>query len=137
MLSMMQCLIIYFVVCGLLSLVCLILFDEVPWPGYILTMFPLAAVVCYHEGFMTAFLVLAIINCITMIPYIFAALVNFIKLVIPAAAEIVFTVIQMSHVPAEPSWQRILLGISICCVFFAANFVFVLYEVQNDLNHLH
>ena len=132
MLSMVQCLIIYLVVCGLLSLVCLILFDEVPWPGYILTMFPLAAVVCYHEGFMTAFLVLAIINCLTMIPYIFATLVNFIKLVIPAAAEIVFTVIQ-----ADPLWQRILLGISLCCVFFAANFVFVLYEVKNDLNHLH
>jgi hypothetical protein len=62
---------------------------------------------------------------------------QFFKLVIPAAAEIVFTVIQMSHVPADPSWQRILLGISLCCVFFAANFVFVLYEVKNDLNHLH
>ena len=137
MLSMVQCLIIYLVVCGLLSLVCLILFDEVPWPGYILTVFPLAAVVCCNEVFMTAFLVLAIINCITMIPYIFATLVNFIKLEIPAAAEIVFTVLQMSHVPAEPSWQRILLGISLCCVFFAANFVFVVYEVKNDLNHLH
>lgn len=137
MLSMVQCLIIYLVVCGLLSLVCLKLFDEVPWPGYILAAFPLAAIVCYHEGFMTAFLVLAIINCITMIPYIFATLVNFIKLLIPAAAEIIFTVVQMSHVPAEPSWQRILLGISLCCVFFSANFVYVLYEVKNDLNHLH
>ena len=87
MFSMMQCLIIYVVVCGLLSLVCLILFDEIPWPGYILTAVPLAAVICYNEGFMTAFLVLAIINCITMIPYIFATLVNFIKLIIPAAAE--------------------------------------------------
>lgn len=137
MLSMVQCLIIYLVVCGLLSLVCLIMFDEVPWPGYILTAFPLAAIVCCSEGFMTAFLVLAIINCITMIPYLFATLVNFIKLLIPAAAEIVFTVVQMSHVPAEPSWRRILLGISLCCIFFAANFVFVLYEVKNDLNHLH
>ena len=137
MFSVLQCLIIYVVVCGLLTLVCKLLFDEISWPGYILTAVPLAAVVCYNKGFMTAFLVLAIVNCITMIPYIFATLVNFIKLLIPVAAEIIFTVIQISHVPAEPSWQRILLGISLCCVFFAANFVFVLYEVKNDLNHLH
>ena len=72
-----------------------------------------------------------------MIPYIFLLIVDFIRLFIPAAAEIVFTVVQMSHVPAEPSWQRILLGISLCCVFFAANFVFELYGIKNDLNHLH
>ncbi len=134
---MLQCLIIYVVVCGLLTLVCQILFDEIPWPGYILTAVPLAAVVCYNEGFMTVFLVLAIINCITMIPYIFVLIVDFVRLLIPAAAEIVFTVMQMSHVPAEPSWQRILLGISLCCVFLAANSVFELYSIKHDLNHLH
>ena len=55
MFSLVQCLIIYAVVSGLLLLVCMILFDEIPWPGYILTAVPLAAVVCYNEGFMTEY----------------------------------------------------------------------------------
>ena len=137
MFSIEQCLIIYVVVCGLLTLVCMILFDEIPWPGYILTAVPLATVICYNMGFMTAFLVLAIINCITMIPYFFVLIADFVRLLIPAAAEIVFTVVQMSHVPAEPLWQRIMLGISLCCMFFAANAVFELYGIKNDLNHLY
>ena len=137
MFSMLQCLIIYVVVCGLLTLVCWLPFHVIPWLGYILSALPMAAVVCYNRGFMTAFLVLAIISCITMIPYILVMITDFIKTFIPASAEIIFTVIQMFHVPAEPSWQRILLGISLCCVFFAANGVFVFYEIKYDLNHLH
>ena len=137
MFSMLQCLIIYVVVCGLLTIVCLLLYDALPWPGYILAAVPMAAVVCFSKGFMTAFLVLAIINCITMIPYIFVLIADFVRLLIPAAAEIVFTVVQVSHVSAEPLWQRILLGISLCCVFFAANAVFELYGIKHDLNHLH
>lgn len=136
MFSFLQCLILYFVVCGLLTLVCRLLYQEIPWPGYLLIAVPAAAVISYNQGFMTAFLVLAVINCITILPYTFATLVDIGKLFIPAVIEVIFTVVQMSHVPAEPLWQRILLGISLCCVFFAANAVFVNCEVKHDLNAL-
>ena len=134
--SFLKCLIIYFVVCGLLTLVCGLLYQEIPWPGYLLTAVPTAAVICYSQGFMTAFLALAVINCITVLPYIFATLADIGKLFIPAVIEVIFTFVQMSHVPAEPFRQQILLGISLCCVFFAANAVFVNYEVKHDLNTL-
>lgn len=137
MFSIMQCLILYLVVCGLLTLVCLLLFQVIPWPGYLLIAVPTAAVICYNQGYLTAFLVLSVVNCITILPYIFATLVDFAKLLIPAVAEIVFTVVQISHVPAEPSWQRILLGVSLLCVFFAANADFVNCEVRDGLGHLH
>ena len=137
MFSFPQCLIMYFVVCGLLTLVCQLLYQDIPWPGYLLIAVPTAAVICYNQGYLTAFLILSVINCNTMLPYIFATLVDFVKLFIPTVAEIIFTVVQISHVPAEPSWQRILLGISLLCVFFAANAVFVNCEVRDDLGHLH
>ena len=137
MFSFPQCLIMYCVVCGLLTLVCQLLFKVIPWSGYLLIAVPTAAVICYNQGYLTAFLILSVINCITMLPYIFATLVDFVKLFIPTVAEIIFTVVQISHVPAEPSWQRILLGISLLCVFFAANADFVNCEVRTDLNHLH
>ena len=133
----MQCLILYLVVCGLLTLACRLLFHVIPWPGYLLIAVPTAAVICYNQGYLTAFLILSVVDCITMIPYIFATLVDFAKLFIPAVAEIIFTAVQISHVPAEPAWQRILLGISLLCVFFAANADFVNCEVREDLTHLH
>ena len=133
----MQCLILYLVVCGLLTLACRLLFHVIPWPGYLLIAVPTAAVICYNQGCLTAFLILSVVDCITMIPYIFATLVDFAKLFIPAVAEIIFTAVQISHVPAEPAWQRILLGISLLCVFFAANADFVNCEVREDLTHLH
>lgn len=136
MFSFLQCLIIYFVVCGLLTLVCWLLYQDIPWPGYLLIAVPTAAVISYNQGFMTAFLVLAIIDCITVLPYIFATLVDIVKLLIPAVIEVIFTIVQISHVPAEPLWQKILLGISLCCVFFAANAVFVNCEVKHDLHAL-
>ena len=123
--------------CGLLTLVCWLLYQDIPWPGYLLIAVPTAAVISYNQGFMTAFFVLAIINCITVLPYIFATLADFVKLFIPTVAEIIFTAVQISRVPAEPSWQKILLGISLLCVFFAANADFVNCEVRDGLNHLH
>ena len=137
MFSIPQCLILYIVVCVLLTLACRLLFKVIPWPGYLMTAVPMTAVICFNQGYMTIFLVLSVINCITMIPYVFATLVNIVKLFIPAAIEIVFTVIQMSRVTVEPSWQKILLGISLCCVFFAANADFTNCDVRYGLNHMH
>ena len=137
MLSIPQCLILYLIVCGILTLACKLLFKVIPWPGYLLTAVPMAAVICYDMGYMTAFLILSIINCIAMIPYIFATIVDFIKLFIPALIEIIFTIVQISHMSDEPSWQKIMLGISLCCVFFAANADFVNCEVRDGLVHLH
>ena len=136
-LTTIQCLILYAAVCGLLTLICLLLFHAVPWPGYILTAVPAAALICFYQGFLKAFLVLAVINCITMIPYAFLTAADCPKLFLPAAAEIIFTAVQISHVPAEPAWHRILFGISLCCVFFAANAVYTICEVTHDLHHLH
>ena len=94
MFSFLQCLIMYFVVCGLLTLVCWLLYQDIPWPGYLLIAVPTAAVISYNQGFMTAFLVLAIINCITVLPYIFATLVDIVKLLIPAVIEVIFTIVK-------------------------------------------
>ena len=135
MFSTLQCLILYLVVCGLLTLACRLLFKMIPWPGYLLTAVPAAAVICFSQGFMTAFIILSVINCIAMIPYTFATLVNIAKLFIPAVIETVFTVVQVSRMTAVPSWQKILFGVSLLCVFFAANADFTNCDVRDGLQH--
>ena len=137
MLTFQQCLVMYFAVCGLLTLVCGLLWKEIPWPGYLLTAVPTAALICLEQGYGTAFIVLSVICCLAMLPFAFATLADIGRLFIPAVIEIVLTVVLTSHLPAEPAWQRILYGISLCCVFFSANGYYVLCEVRYDLNHLH
>lgn len=134
--ALLQCLIIYLAVCALLTFVCKRMFKVIPWPGYLLTALPMAAVVCYMQGYMTAFYVIAIINCITMIPYTFMTIAD-IRAWLPAVAEAVFTLIWTFRIPAESLSQKILLGISLLCVFFAANGDFINCGIRYDLEHLH
>ena len=130
MFSILQCLILYIVVCGLLTLVCWLLFKVIPWPWYLMTAVLMAAVICYNQGYMTVFLVLSIINFITILPYVFATLVNIGKLIIPAAIEIIFTIIQVSHVPAVPSWQKKCLGLTYAA--FSLQQMLILHIVMLD-----